>query len=105
MRRMLFVAAATLAGPAAAQAPMPDTLSAWTQESYPPCSRTVTDHCVQVQELARAQRAALRRVQSAPVESGVGGPYEPVEYHANAVPSDEAAAAAEAAPGDSGPQD
>lgn len=51
---------------------------------YPPCSRTVTDSCIQLTD-------SPERV-GEPVYAGVGGPFEPVddavEEHASAAPAE-----------------
>jgi hypothetical protein len=47
---------------------------------YPPCSRTVTDRCIQLYE--RAVRAAMpRRAAARPGSPAVGGPIERREYY------------------------
>lgn len=54
----------------------------WAGRGYPPCSRTVTDRCIQLYERGirtRANLALNERLGRTDRVSAMGGPYEPAD--------------------------
>jgi hypothetical protein len=61
MKKLIFLAAAAGLGLVSASPPPTTAAGAGAPAAYPPCSRTVTDHCIQLYERGvRAPRAAAQ---------------------------------------------
>ncbi|HEV2747960.1 MAG TPA: hypothetical protein VGW34_11755 [Allosphingosinicella sp.] len=108
MRRLILFAAVAGLGLAAASPPQGGPSSAWprsAQGGYPPCSRTVTDRCIQLYERGVATPAnlalndrlgggtAMASAEDLGPAAGRGGPYEPLRYEGDAIGDRPAAAA------------
>lgn len=85
MKYMLTIGAGLLLSSAAASQDMTNAATLATN-GYPACSASVTDSCIQLYE--RGVRASLDMDGNA---VAMGGPYEPVETHADAMTDDHAA--------------
>ena len=89
MKKIALFAAAAAGLLLVSNAPPPGWSEDWEDDArtgaYPPCSRTVTDRCIQLYERGVATRTNLAMNERLGMNTpgvGMGGPYEPVHHEA-----------------------